>query len=454
MKKIFTLLLIAFLSINIQAQCWKAIAGESDISLAIRADGTLWSWGNGYHGNGQNLNSKLTAEQVGTDNNWKSIAAGSFNILGIKNDNTLWAWGANYNGQCGNGTYNTILTTPTQIGTDNNWKTVSVGVYHCVGIKADSTLWVWGGNYSGQLGDGTNIDKNTPIQIGTSHDWKSIATGHYHTVAIKTDGTIWAWGNNTYGQIGDFSSSNNRYNPEKLGTDTDWKTCGAGLNHSMAIKNNGTLWMWGANNAGQLGNGATTATYNPTQLGTATNWQTVSGETDQSFAIKTDSTLWAWGYNAYGDLGDGTNSNKLTPTQITTNTNWKYINGGRDHTLALKTNGDLWSWGRNIFGQLGDGTTTDKITPTFVSCQTLGIKETAADKGQFSFYPNPATDVIYFANPNNQTINKVMVLDLSGRKILETNENANSVNIQHLEKGMYQLQMFSEGQQHAFKFVK
>ncbi len=453
MKKIFILLSLTFFNTQFKAQCWKTIGGESDLSLGIRPDGTLWSWGNGYHGTGQYSNSKLIPTQVGTDNTWKSIAAGSFNVVAIKNNGTLWTWGANFNGQCGTGSYNTIEINPIQIGTASNWKTVSVGVYHCVGIKTDSTLWTWGGNYSGQLGDGTNLDKSVPTQIGTGHDWKMIATGHYHTLAIKTDGTLWAWGNNTYGQIGDFSTGNSRYNPEKIGTDTDWRSVSAGLNHSMAVKNNGTLWMWGYNNAGQLGNNSTNSATSPTQLGSATNWMTIAGETDQSFAIKTDSTLWAWGNNTYGELGDGTTTNKLTPTQITAFNNWKDINGGRNHSHALRSNGDMYSWGRNAFGQLGDGTTTDKLTPTLFNCLGLGINEKNLNDNLFSVYPNPATDVIQFKNPNNYTIDKVIILDLAGRTVLETNETT-SVNIQSLEKGMYQLHLFSEGKEQSFKFVK
>src|SRR3989337_2999238 len=130
------------------------------------------------------------------------IAAGSYHTLAIKSDGTLWAWGYNYSGQLGDGTTSN-KTTPVQIGTGTNWSQIAAGGYHTLAIKSDGTLWAWGGNSFGQLGDGTSSDyKTTPVQIGTGTNWSQIAAGGYHTLAIKSDGTLWAWGN-YYGQLGD-----------------------------------------------------------------------------------------------------------------------------------------------------------------------------------------------------------------------------------------------------------
>jgi len=148
-----------------------------------------------------------------------------------------------------------------------------------------------------------------------------------------------------------------------VGNDTNWVAIGAGSNHCIALKANGSLWTWGSNTMGQLGDGTTTDIYLPTQVGTKTDWKQADGGDAFTMAVKTDGTLWGWGNNASGQLGDGTNVNKLTPTQIGTDHNWMYVSCGASFTVALKTNGTLWTWGDNASGQLCDGTVINRNTP-------------------------------------------------------------------------------------------
>jgi alpha-tubulin suppressor-like RCC1 family protein len=145
---------------------------------------------------------------------------------------------------------------------------------------------------------------NIPIQIGTANDWQSIYAGCGHSFAIKTNGTLWAWGWNSIGQLG---TGTNSHVPIQVGTSTNWQSASAGGTHSVALKTDGTLWAWGSNQYGQLGNGTTNNSYVPIQIGTATDWQNVSaGLYWHTTALKTDGTLWAWGDNEYGQLGDST----------------------------------------------------------------------------------------------------------------------------------------------------
>ncbi len=134
------------------------------------------------------------------------------------------------------------------------WEVVAAGFAHTVAIKTDGTLWAWGYNEYGQLGDGTWEDKNTPTQIGTDTDWEAVAAGDYHSLALKTDGTLWVWGNNGYGQLGDGTTVNKNI-PTRIGIDTDWSAIAAGFYHTIALKSDDTLWAWGYNNYGQLGDG-------------------------------------------------------------------------------------------------------------------------------------------------------------------------------------------------------
>ena len=159
------------------------------------------------------------------------------------NSQELWTWGSNQYGQIGNGTKTAqaVANPPAQITPTMNWRKISCGYRHTCAIKNDGSLWAWGYNRDGQLGNGTTTDQTAPIQIGTSTDWKEISCGGTYTLALKTDGTLWAWGTNDNGQLGNGTTTKETI-PIKIGIDTDWQKISCGYDHSLAIKNDGTLW--------------------------------------------------------------------------------------------------------------------------------------------------------------------------------------------------------------------
>ncbi|WP_316636145.1 leucine-rich repeat domain-containing protein [uncultured Flavobacterium sp.] len=379
MRKILLLLLI-FSCLQIKAQCWKTGAAGYNHTIAVRTDGTLWTWGS--NDQGQLGNSTPTTinipTKIGIANDWKTVAAGWAHTVALKADGSLWAWGYGGLGQIGNGSYTTNFNPPQQIGTSKNWQTIVAGYGHTVALKTDGTLWAWGNNFSGQLGNGTTLDKNIPTQVGTANDWQNVVAGKLHTVALKKDGTLWAWGKNTLGALGDGTTTNSRV-PKQIGTATNWKTIAAGSDHTIATKTDGTLWIWGDNTYGALGDGTTTTKNVPTQIGTSTDWKTVDGGVNYTIAIKTDGSLWAWGFNSDGEFGNGTKINSLIPVQIGTESNWQMIDGGSIHTVAMKTDESLWAWGSNSLGQLGDGTSIDKNIPTVLNCLGSLIIKTSQD---------------------------------------------------------------------------
>lgn len=334
------------------------LAAGATHSAAILPNSTLWAWGSNLYaqlGDGTTTD-RITPTQIGTDDTWLSLSSASIHTLGIKKDGTLWSWGHNSDGQLGNGTTNSSRS-PVQIGTAKNWTHVAAGGSQSAAIKTDGTLWIWG-RYSGQL-DGAS--SKVPVQIGTDNTWKTVTAGAAHTLAIKQNGTLWAWGGNYWGQFGN-GTTNSSDNPVQIGIDTDWISLKAGSFHTLAIKQNGTLWAWGDNTDGQLGNGTKSYSSNPApmQIGTATDWKVVAGGNDHSLAIKTNGTLWSWGANEYGQLGDATNTDRHTPVQIGSDTTWQAVAAGWTHSIAAKNDGSLWGWGS---GPLGDGTTTDRNTP-------------------------------------------------------------------------------------------
>ncbi len=282
---------------------WASVSFSNGRAMLIKNDGTLWGWGsniNGQLGVGDE-DDRLIPTQVGIDTDWQSVSAGNA-TLAVKNDGTLWSWGSNDFGQLGSGTSDTDPhPDPEQVGTDTDWDSVSTSGSTVLALKQDGTLWSWGANWSGQLGQGTSDEDphSDPTQVGIDTDWSSVTTDGGVVGAMKTDHSIWTWGYNP-------SDDGSITEPQQVGIDTDWGSISAGET-SVAIKQNGTLWTWYANWAGQLGQGtADTSDHNdPVQVGTDTDWTSAFYGDGSLFAIKSDHTLWSWGDNYSGELGLG-----------------------------------------------------------------------------------------------------------------------------------------------------
>lgn len=369
---------------------YQAIAAGGIHTLAIKADGTLWAWGynyNGQIGDGCVFNAscfdRQTELQVGTSSAWTAVSAGTTHSVAI-NGGTLWSWGDNSSNQIGNGCPSSTcsyVSTPTQISATTGWAAISAGGFFTVALKTDGTLWAWGSNNSGALGDGctasTCAAKTVPTQIGTATNWAAVAAGAAHVIALKTDGTLWAWGDNAYGQMGNGANTPTLNSvPVQIGTATNWRTIAAGDLHSLAIKTDGTLWAWGSNANGQLGIscGGCTAANVPTQVGVDTDWLEMDGGRALTLARKTTGTLWAWGF-----IATPTGTQSSVPLQVGTGTAWTAISAGGGggysgigggHFLALEamtpSGHHLYGWGTNTHGALGLGNMMPVWTPTLI----------------------------------------------------------------------------------------
>ena len=301
-------------------------------SAAIKTDGTLWIWGQNVNANlGLNdVINRSSPTQLGTLSDWSEIECGGYNFAGIRNNGTLWTWGWNNDGELGlNNTDR--MSSPVQVGTATNWSKVSIGnTGGTVGIKTDGTLWTWGTGFSGVLGTNTTINRSSPVQVGTDTDWTIAKKGYAHIVAIKTNGTLWSWGWNNYGQLGINTNLINQSSPVQVGTATNWSSAAVYNNATMVTKTDGTLWLWGYNNYGQLGLNDAIDRSSPVQVGSATNWSNkLSMGNFVTGAIKTDGTLWTWGNGQQfsgGSLGLNDGSIRSSPTQVGAATTWLDLN--------------------------------------------------------------------------------------------------------------------------------
>ena len=300
---------------------------------AIKTDGTLWTWGLNTSGQGgvNDIQSRSSPKQVGTDTTWTGYPKMKFTMAAYtKSDGTLWTCGSNTNGGLG---HNNITQYSSPVQLPGSWSsgrrvtTVNKTGYGMIAIKTDGTLWSWGyAAYNGWLGQNQAAATrySSPTQIGTDTTWSTVDVGDSRVMATKTDGTLWAWGSVSAGQLGLNDTTTSPSSPMQVGTDTTWSDALHTGATGLALKTDGTIWSWGYNSFGGLGQNNLTVYSSPIQIGTNTNWSEISGgeNANDLKAIKTDGTLWSWGYNTWGQLGQNNRTNYSSPTQIGTATNW------------------------------------------------------------------------------------------------------------------------------------
>jgi alpha-tubulin suppressor-like RCC1 family protein len=367
----------------------KGVSGGDSSTCVIKEDNSLWCWGgndSGQLGDGTFINRAFPHMKI-TDNVLQ-ISANQYHTCAIISDNSLWCWGSNGSGQLGDGT-NTNSNTPVLI--TSGVSSVALGGYHTCAVKQDGSLWCWGYNYYGQLGDGTSgwgTDKNTPFQIMSS-GVSSVALGGYHTCAVKQDGSLWCWGYNYYGQLGDGTSGwgTDKNTPVQI-MSSGVSSVALGGDHTCAVKTDGSLWCWGRNYYGQLGDGMGgygVIRNTPVQI-MSSGVSSVALGGDHTCAVKTDGSLWCWGSNWNGQVGVGPVGNVFSPVEVMQDV--LTVSAGSYHTCAIKIDGTLWCWGNNYYGQVdGNG--------------TFATNEAFARKVTFSYSsPAPRLNFIYKDNNN------------------------------------------------------
>ena len=412
------LLLGPLAGLRAQTSPYTQIRSGESYSVALRADGTLWAWGNnpfGQLGNGGTIGRTLPAQvaapaAAAAGTTWTGAATGAAHLLARRSDATLWGWGSNFYGQLGDGTTTNrvlpmLIPVPVGVAAGTTWGAVATG-FSTLALRSDGTLWSWGNNAQGQLGSGATTARSlagpvaAPAGAPAASTWTAVAVGYSHALALRSDGSLWTWGDNTYGQLGDNSRTGRLLptlvpTPAAAAAGTTWTAIAAGEYHSLGLRSDGTLWAWGFNNYGQLGNGTTTdslvpvAVITPGTVGAGTTWTQVSAGFATATALRSDGSLWAWGRNDIGQLGNNTIIDQSTPTRETTNGVWSQLSASRSNTLAIQAGtGLVFGTGSNTFGQLGTGTTTNTRIFAASAAPVLATRPAAAPLT--GVYPNPA----------------------------------------------------------------
>ncbi|AKT40998.1 MopE-related protein [Chondromyces crocatus] len=318
----------------------------------------------------------------------EAVAAGAFHSLYLRDDGTVWAWGHNGDGQLGDGTVLTPRATPVRTVNLPPIAAIAAGGFHSLALDTAGHLWSWGLNTFGQLGAGTagSTPSRTPGRIQPQSGdptFIAIAAGHQFSMALDATGRVWTWGSNVYGQRGTGAVGGNNAVPEPLLLPGTFARIAAGWNHALAVDAEGTLWTWGRNNAGQIGSG----TFSPTQIAPQPQPVNlpqpviaVAGGGSHSLSLLSDGTVHGWGSNSHGELGLGTTNSPIpTPQTLLGPSGVSQLAAGNTFSLVLRgATGQVLSFGQNTFGQLGDTTLTNRTTPTPI---TLSLRVLAIAAG-------------------------------------------------------------------------
>ena len=356
---------------------FQTVSMGGSTACAVDQSGVLWIWGL-ISITGEGIDQQI--QRASTPQRWmdqvKDVSAGYMHVAALKTDGTVWTWGSNFDGRLGDGT-ETHRFTPQMIL--DNVKAISAGSYHSLALKNDGTLWAWGANGHGQIGDGTKNSCLSPKKI--ADHVIAISAGEDESLFIKDDHTLWGMGSQSGAELGSLSFDDQLTPVRVMGGVT--AVC---AHDGLLIKTDGSAWEYGSLLKSENKQyGARDFQRVATPRKAADNAAYIASGSLLRFVVQTDGKLLGWGTNFYGQLGDGTDVWKAAPKQIMSDVSRVSTNG--ESCLAVKRDGSLWAWGNNASGQLGDGTQTDRYTPVqIIIPETVELPTQFYDVAQGAYY--------------------------------------------------------------------
>jgi alpha-tubulin suppressor-like RCC1 family protein len=317
---------------------WHTVSAGTFHSAGIDHCCNILSWGinnSGQIGDGTVVNKSSPTSVIGAAN-WRQVSAGSNLTVAVNIVGETWAWGDNTNGGLGDGTVVNKSSPVSVVGGVTNWNQVSA-TYYTLGVTSTGDAWAWGVNTNGQLGDNTTVNKSSPVSVvGGFTDWCQVSAAN-HSLGLRTNGTAWAWGSNASGRLGDDTTVSRSSPVSVVGGFADWCQASAGHEHSLGVRQNGTAWAWGSGANGRLGDNTAVSKSSPVSVvGGFTDWCQATGGSAHSLAVRQNGTVWAWGLNDNGQLGDGTVSPRSSPVSVVGGfTDWCQVSAGYNHSLAI-----------------------------------------------------------------------------------------------------------------------
>lgn len=357
-----------------------AVSAGEMYSVALKADGSVWTWGQNVYGQLGDSATVMRTAPVQILTGATAIAAGFRHGLALKSDGTVWAWGENYSGEVGDGTTITRRTA-VQVPGLTNVVAIAGGFVSSYALKGDGTVWGWGANWAGQLGDGTTTARWSPTQVPGLAGVQSIAAGEGFALAVVSNGAasggVWAWGANGAGQLGD-GTTTTRLIPQPIARAAAVKDVYAGRAWAAAKTRDDELLIWGVDDNGQQangfqnGNGVVFNNLVPVRTAPWIPLKQIGAAYYHVLALAKDGQLWGWGDNWEFELAFSPGQNfRLTAELIPAFTQAAAVTGGAFHSLAIDRTGQVWTWGRNSEGQLGTGNQTWAASPVLVSSLTV-----------------------------------------------------------------------------------
>lgn len=362
----------------------KDISVGYDHTLALMSDGTVMAWGNNDYGQlavNDQIKPSYTPLEVKGLNKVIAIAAGFKYSLALKSDGTVLQWGSPL------GESMDYYSSPTKIIDLQDVKQIYSSFSRSYAVKDDGTLWAWGDGNLGALGEGNRLVTVQPIQILGMQNVANIAIGLSSTTLLKTDGTVWTWGSNMFGELGNGETgfgigdqSKDVLIPFQLKELNHITQISSGYSHTLALSSDGTVWVWGENSYGQLGNGDTENQLIPIEIKVSSPVRIVVASRTHSYILIQSGDIWGWGDNLRGGLGNGTFKPVTSPQPIVNQNNIIAIRSSEQQIFTFSANGQIWTWGDNSYGQLG----INQYESVYLSPQLLNVLNTNINAGEES----------------------------------------------------------------------